>query len=214
MRPWRNTPRPLPPGPAKRSVNRVFVGRCGATGWLLKKTLRASEQRRPDVAAERDEFSKEIAAVNPNRLVFLDESGILTNMTRRSARAPIGERACGYAAVNWKRLTVLGALGLDGVVAMTTVTTGTTIPVFVDFLQTSLLPVLREHKPDALRVIDNRSIGQSVRPQESSGQGHHHGGGADPTLPAPLFPRRLAHRALLVKERPLCEPSRRETLRV
>src|SRR3712207_6669213 len=78
-------------------------------------------------------------------------------MTRRSARAPIGERACGEAPVRWKRLTVLGALDLDGVVTMTTVTTGTTIPVFVDFLQTSLLPVLREHKPDAIVVMDNLS---------------------------------------------------------
>jgi transposase len=130
-----------------------------AAPWLgcQKKTLRASEQRRPDVAAERDEFSKEIAAVDPNRLVFLDESGILTNMTRRTARAPIGERACGEAPVNWKRLTVLGALGLDGVVTMTAVTTGTTIPVFVDFLQTSVLPVLREQKPGAIIVMDNLS---------------------------------------------------------
>ncbi|HKP12053.1 MAG TPA: IS630 family transposase [Blastocatellia bacterium] len=130
-----------------------------AAPWLgcQKKTLRASEQRRPDVAAERDDFSKEIAAGDPNRLVFLDESGILTNMTRRTARAPIGERACGEAPVNWKRLTVLGALGLDGVVTMTTVTTGTTIPVFLGFLQTTLLPVLREQKPDAVVVMDNLS---------------------------------------------------------
>jgi hypothetical protein len=78
---------------------------------------------------------------------FLDESGILTNMTRRYARAPVGERACGEAPVRWKRLTVLG---LDGVVTMTTVTTGTTIPVFIDFLQTSVLPVLRDQKPDAI----------------------------------------------------------------
>jgi transposase len=119
--------------------------------------LRASEQRRPDVAAERDDFNKEIAAVDPTRLVFLDESGILTTMTRRYARAPIGERACGEAPANWKRLTVLGALSLDGVTAMTTVTTGTTIPVFLDFLQTSVLPVLREHKPDAILVMDNLS---------------------------------------------------------
>jgi transposase len=88
---------------------------------------------------------------------FLDESGILTNMTRRTARAPIGERACGEAPVRWKRLTVLGALGLDGVVTMTTVTTGTTIPIFIDFLQTSLLPVLRDQKPNAILVMDNLS---------------------------------------------------------
>ncbi len=78
-------------------------------------------------------------------------------MTRRYARAPIGERACGEAPVRWKRLTVLGALSLDGVVTMTTVTTGTTIPVFVDFLQTTLLPGLREQKPDAIVVMDNLS---------------------------------------------------------
>ena len=78
-------------------------------------------------------------------------------MTRRSARAPIGERACGEAPARWKRLTVLGALGLDGVVTMMTVTTGTTIPVFLGFLQTTLLPVLREQKPDAILVMDNLS---------------------------------------------------------
>jgi len=78
-------------------------------------------------------------------------------MTRRYARALIGERACGEAPVNWKRLTVLGALSLDGVTAMTTVTTGTTIPVFLDFLQASVLPVLREQNPDAILVMDNLS---------------------------------------------------------
>jgi len=109
------------------------------------------------VAAEREDFRTDMAAVDPNRLVFLDESGILTNMTRRYARAPVGERACGTAPATWKRLTVLGALSLDGVVTMTTVTTGTTIAVFVEFLQTRLLPVLREHKPDAIVVMDNLS---------------------------------------------------------
>jgi transposase len=78
-------------------------------------------------------------------------------MTRRSARAPIGERACGEAPVRWKRLTVLGALSLDGVVTMTTVTTGTTIPVVIDFLQTTVLPVLGEQKPNAILVMDNLS---------------------------------------------------------
>ena len=38
---------------------------------------------------------------------------------------------------------------------MTAVTTGTTI--FVDFLQTSVLPVLREQKPGAIVVMDNLS---------------------------------------------------------
>src|SRR5688500_16333075 len=86
-------------------------------------------------------------------------------MTRRSARAPIGERACGEAPVNWKRLTVLGAL--EGVVTMTTVTTGTTIPVFLDFLQTALLPVLREQQPNAILVIDNLSSHKNLAVQDA-----------------------------------------------
>lgn len=78
-------------------------------------------------------------------------------MTRRQARAPVGERACGAAPVNRKRLTVLGALSCDGVVEMKTVPTGTTVSVFVDFLKTNLLPALREDKPDAILVMDNLS---------------------------------------------------------
>jgi transposase len=119
--------------------------------------VRASEQQRPDVSAERAVYSKDMATVDPARLVFVDEAGILTNMTRRYARAEIGERACGFAPVTWKRLTVLGALSLTGIVEVKTVPTGTTIPVFLDFLKTDLLPVLRDQKPDAILVMDNLS---------------------------------------------------------
>ena len=52
-------------------------------------------------------YRREIALVDPVRLVFLDESGILTNLTRRYARAVIGERACGAAPVNACRNGVL-----------------------------------------------------------------------------------------------------------
>jgi hypothetical protein len=54
-----------------------------------------SEQRRPDVAAERDDFNKEIAAVDPNRLVFLDESGILNRVQfENHSPARLGQRMC------------------------------------------------------------------------------------------------------------------------
>jgi transposase len=106
-----------------------------------------------------------MAPVDPSRLVFVDEAGVLTNMTRRYARAALGERAYGFAPVNWKRLTVLGAVSLSGIVEVKTVPTGTTIPVFLDFLKTDLLPVLRDQKPAAIRVMDNLSAhkNQAVR---------------------------------------------------
>jgi transposase len=101
-------------------------------------------------------------AVDPARLVFLDETAVLTNLTRRSARAPVGERAYGSAPRNWKRLTVLGAISCDGVAGVMTVPSGTTTEVFVDFLNTMLLPVLREQKPDAILVMDNLSAHKST----------------------------------------------------
>src|SRR3712207_3703619 len=123
-------------------------------------------------------------------------------MTRRSARAPIGERACGEAPVRWKRLTVLGALGLDGVVTMTTVTTGTTSPSLSIASRQACCPCC------ASKTRCHPGHGQPLGPQEPGGQGRHHGGGADAALPAPLFPRLLSHRALLVKDQD-CPASRR-----
>ena len=78
-------------------------------------------------------------------------------MTRRYARAPIGQRAFGEAPANWKRLTVLGALSHDGVVEVKTVDGGTTVPVFMDFLTLDVLPALRQHKPNAILIMDNLS---------------------------------------------------------
>lgn len=130
---------------------RLATPRLGAQ----KKSLRAQEQSRPDVLAERDIFVDTLADIDPRRLVFLDESAILTTMTRRTARAAVGARAPGMAPARWERLTVLGALTLDGVVALTTVPCGTSVPVFLDFLHTDLLPALRAHRPDAIVVMDN-----------------------------------------------------------
>lgn len=136
-------------------------------GWSLKKTLRASEQQRPDVAAEREAYANDMADLDPNRCVFLDEAGIVTNMTRRYARAPIGQRAFGAAPANWKRLTVLGALSRDGVVEVKSVEGGTTVSVFVDFLKRDVLPTLRQDKPDAILIMDNLSAHKNKAVREA-----------------------------------------------
>ena len=47
---------------------------------------------------ERAAYRGDIGATDPAELIFLDESGVSTAMTRRHARAPRGERACGSAA--------------------------------------------------------------------------------------------------------------------
>jgi len=60
-----------------------------------KKTLRASEQNRSDIAAKRDWWRWMQLLWDPHRLVFLDETGLNTKMTRLYGRSPKGSRCFG-----------------------------------------------------------------------------------------------------------------------
>ena len=120
-----------------------------------QKTLRAAEQERPELVAERAAWRAELAEVDPDRLVFLDESGIDTRLTRTHARAARGKRALGTVPWgHWKRLTVIGALARDGVVACMSVAAATSTAVFQAFVEQVLAPALRD-RPDAIVVMDN-----------------------------------------------------------
>jgi transposase len=97
-----------------------------------------------------------VGGVSPERLVFLDECGVLTNMARLRGRSPRGRRACGTVPCgHWTRLTVLGALGTGGMVAAMAVEAATDGAVFHAWLDRVLLPKLRRTKPDAVLVLDN-----------------------------------------------------------
>lgn len=121
-----------------------------------KKTLRAAEQDRPEIAAERARYREQIAAISVDRLVFVDESGITTKMTRTHARAPRGRRAYGRCPFgSWQRLTVLGALSTEGIGAVMSIEAATSTPVFLADLEQVLVPELKRRKPDAVVVMDN-----------------------------------------------------------
>lgn len=65
-------------------------------------------------------------------------------MTPRYARAPIGQRVGGVVPGNWgKNITLLGAIGSDGLRTLMTVDGGTTGDVFQVFVEQLLLPKLR-----------------------------------------------------------------------
>jgi transposase len=97
-----------------------------------------------------------VGGVAPERLVFLDESGVLTDMARPHGRSPRGTRACASAPFgHWTRLTVLGALGHGGVIAAMGVEDATSAAVFHAYLERVLLPELRRTEPDAVLVMDN-----------------------------------------------------------
>ena len=97
-----------------------------------------------------------MAGIAPDRLVFLDECGVLTGMARLYGRSPRGTRADGAVPCGrWTRLSVLGALGHEGVLAAMSVEGATSGAVFHAYLERVLLPTLRERKPDAMLVMDN-----------------------------------------------------------
>src|SRR3712207_7636802 len=76
-------------------------------------------------------------------------------MARSHARAARGRRAPGKVPWGrWERLTVIGALALDGVVASMSVAAATSTAVFLAFAEQVLAPALGD-RPDALMVMDN-----------------------------------------------------------
>jgi transposase len=109
-----------------------------------------------DVAASRAAWRDEAAGIDPARLVFLDESGFDTRLSRTHARAPRGLRAHGKApGGRWRRLTLIGALALDGLCAAMTVAGATNAAVFLAFVTQVLIPALKRTRPDAVVVMDN-----------------------------------------------------------
>ena len=108
------------------------------------------------MAEARARWRAELASIDPRRLVFLDETGIDTRLTRAHARAARGRRALGKVPWgSWERLTVIGALALDGgMVAAMSVAAATSAAVFLAFTEQVLAPALRD-RPDAILVLDN-----------------------------------------------------------
>jgi len=88
-------------------------------------------------------------------LIFLDESGLSTQMTRRYARAPRGVRVHETTPEgNWKILTILGAMSLSGMIATMTIEAATDAEIFLAYLDHVLCPTLR---PGNVVVMDNLS---------------------------------------------------------
>jgi transposase len=120
-----------------------------------KKSLHAQEQETPAARQRRQAWWAQIQAIEPERLVFVDESGVTTEMTRRYGRAPRGERVReATPAGHWSTLTVLGAMSCQGLLATMTVESSTDGDVFLAYLEHVLCPQLR---PGHVVVMDNLS---------------------------------------------------------
>src|SRR3954469_2584197 len=123
-----------------------------------KKIPRSQEQDRPDVQEQRQEFCAKLAGVDPRRLVFVDESGADTAMTRTHGRAPVGQRVDANTPGRWESITLTCGLRLSGVTAALAFPGATNTDVFETYVEEVLAPEL---KPGDVVVWDN------LKPHES-----------------------------------------------
>jgi transposase len=87
------------------------------------------------------------------RLIFLDETGARTDMTRRHAWAPVGERAIGRApGGHWKTTTFLAGLTADGLIAPFVLDGPMDRAAFTEYVRQVLVPEL---KPGDVVILDN-----------------------------------------------------------
>ena len=119
-----------------------------------------------------------VGGIGPERLVFSDECGVPTDMVPLHGRSPRGTRAYGSAPFgHWTRVTVLGALGAEGIVGAMSVEAATSAAVFHAYLDEVLLPELRRTKPDAVLVMDNLPAHKAPRVRallDASGFGYRY----------------------------------------
>jgi transposase len=117
-----------------------------------KKIPRAQDQDRPDVQQQRREFCAKLAGVDPRRLVFVDESGANTAMTRTHGRAPVGQRVYTNTPGRWESITMTCGLRLSGVTAPLAFRGATNTDTFEIYVRDVLVPEL---KPGDVVIWDN-----------------------------------------------------------
>lgn len=108
---------------------------------------------REDIIQSRSEWVEFQRTVAPSRLVFLDESGLKTNMTRLYGRAQRGSRChdaapCGH----WESVTILSSVRLDGTTESVLFDGAVERKMFDEYIKKFLAPQLR---PGDILIMDN-----------------------------------------------------------
>ena len=120
-----------------------------------KKSVHATERDTEDNRRRRAEFVAELRTIPRERLIYLDESGVSTQMTRSYGRALGGRRVPdAVPGGHWKMLTILGAMNHRGMLAAMTIEAATDREVFLRFLDEVLCPKL---EPGDVLIRDNLS---------------------------------------------------------
>lgn len=115
----------------------------------------ATEQDRPDVLRRRQAWFDGQSDLEPERLVFIDETWAKTNMARTHGRCRRGERLrMGFPHGHWKTTTFVAGLTLRGMIAPFVLSGPINRDAFEAYVEQVLVPELR---PGDIVVLDNLS---------------------------------------------------------
>jgi transposase len=118
------------------------------------------------VAQARVEWREQQLRLTPSKLVFIDESSVKTNMTRRYGRAKRGHRLVAAAPHgHWKTTTFVGALRCDGLTAPLAIDGAINGEVFLAYVEQVLVPTLKQGDVvimDNLRVHKIAGVRQAI----------------------------------------------------
>jgi transposase len=135
----------------------------GARGLASKKTLLPSEQARRDVARRRASWQRYQGRIAAERLVFIDETWVKTNMVRTHGWGRKGQRVRGNAPFgHWRTMTFLAALRSDRIDAPYVLDGPINGVTFTAWVEQCLVPTL---KPGDVVIMDNLGShkGKAVR---------------------------------------------------
>jgi transposase len=108
-----------------------------------KKTAHAAEQQRSRVDAQRQAWFEGQIDLEPERLIFIDETGASTKMARRYGRAPKGERCrASIPHGHWKTTTFVAGLRLSGMTVPCVLDGPMTGAAFLAYVEQMLAPTL------------------------------------------------------------------------
>jgi len=133
-----------------------------------KESRHTDERDTARVQQARAAYQEELAALDAARFKCIDASGVTLAMTRLYGRAPRGERAVGSAPQNsGANVTMLAALGSQGIEAVMTIDGATDAEVFRVYVEQGLRPTLR---PGAIVLMDNLRAHKAAGNREASEQ--------------------------------------------
>jgi transposase len=120
---------------------------------MEKKTAHAVEQDRPDILKRRWAWFEGQPDLDPDRLVFIDETWASTRMARTHGRAPRGERLRSPVPHgHWKTTTFVAGLRNSGIVAPMVLDGPINGATFQAYIEQVLVPEL---KCGDIVVMDN-----------------------------------------------------------